>query len=351
MSHPLCQAIARRVPVAKDAGRFFSAVFFTGMLWIVVADEALSAERAEGERGPLFSTESGHLTIPGVGPGNPVIYDNDWWLDVIDAAYCAAEHKLGRLDLRGFIVTRDMWQDPPDQYSLEDGVRDFEEFRELAIRSGLTTVPGHVAGAGDRMVRPDSGRIDDTRYLSSPGSELIVTEAWRATPEKPLVVVVGGAPTTVATALLQEPKIAQRMVVLWLAIRQYNANDEWASHVMLRRAPVVHYDFKLRDGLTAEMLESLPDNPICRRFRRSALVLDNGVGDGVLLAWMLDNRLIHDAEPQKLNGLLDYGPTDATRYSFLHVPNRHKRSGAIAQAMIDVLRDPRVWESGAAGQP
>lgn len=298
----------------------------------------------EGERStPAFAIEEGRLTIPGVGPDNPVIYDNDWWLDIIDAAYCAAEHKRGNLDLKGFIVTRDMWRDPPDLYSLESSVKDFNEFRDLALASGLDAVPEHTPGAADRLEKPEGGSIADTAFSRSPGSDLIVREAMASTPEQPLIIVVGGAPTTVATALLQEPAIADRILVLWLAIPQYNANDEWASHIVLRLAPVVHYNFQLRSGLTREMLASLPDNPITERLKKSELVYENGVGDGVLLAWLFDPSLITGAEPQELTGPTSYRPAEGPSYDFLHLPDGHKRADMIAQQMIDVLRDPAVW--------
>jgi hypothetical protein len=297
----------------------------------------------DGQWGPDFSVEGGRLRVPGVGADNPVIYDNDWWLDIIDASYCLARHKLGQLDLRGLIVTRDMWPSPPG-YTLEDSVRDFRQFRQLALASGLTTAPDFVSGAKSPLRRPESGRISDTEFTVTPGSELIVAEARKASRERPLIVVVGGAPTTVATALLQEPEIAHRLVVLWLAIREYNAKDEWGSHVMLMRSPVIHYHFQIRNGLTRAMLQSLPSNPLSDRLKQSELVYDNGVGDGVLLAWLHDPSLITGAEKQNVRGLIGFTRTEEEPYGFLHIPDQHKRPEAIAQLMIDVLREPAVWD-------
>jgi hypothetical protein len=307
-------------------------------LGLLLAGGASPATKAasDGQWGPEYSIIEGGLRVPGVGPDNPVIYDNDWWLDIIDASYCVAQHKLGNLDLRGLIVTRDMWPNPPG-YALEDSVRQFNQFRELAHQSGLTSVPEHVAGAREPLRRPDSGRISDTRFSPSAGSDLIIAEARNASPQKPLILVVGGAPTTVATALLQEPDIARNLIVLWLAIREYNAKDEWGSHVMLMRSPVIHYNFQIRNGLTMEMLQSLPGNPLNDHLKRSGLVYDNGVGDGVLLTWLFDRRLVTGAEKQNLTGLIGFSPTDRRPYGFLHIHNHHKRSNAIAQTMIDVL--------------
>jgi hypothetical protein len=315
-----------------------------GSALVVLLIGAASLHAAqEGQWGPEFTITEQGLKIPGVGPDNPLIYDNDWWLDIIDAGFCVAQHKLGNLDLRGLIVTRDMWPNPPG-YKLEDSTKQFNQFRDLALQSGLTTVPELIAGAREPLQKPDGGMISDTRFTPSAGSDLIVAEAKKASPEKPLIIVVGGAPTTVATALLQDPAIAKNLVVLWLAIREYNAKDEWGSHVMLMRSPVVHYNFQIRDGLTKEMLQSLPGNPLNDRFKNSKLVHDNGVGDGVLLTWLFDHSLITGAQKQEVRGLTGFSATNQSPYGFLHIPNDQKRSRAIAQQMIDVLKKPEVWD-------
>ena len=106
----------------------------------------------------------------------------------------------------------------------------------------------------------------------------------------------------------------------------------------------MHYNFQFRDGLTKAQLQSLPDNPLCKKFKDSQLVYDNGVGDGVLLAWLFDNTLISGAEQQSLTALKDFSATDSRPYAFLHVHNHHKRSEQIAQFMINVLRKPEVWD-------
>jgi uncharacterized Ntn-hydrolase superfamily protein len=325
-------------------GRFIAALAAC-FITLALSSHAADISRRDGEWGPEFTVANGSLKVPGVGRDNPVIYDNDWWLDIIDAGFCVAQHKLGNLDLRGLIVTRDMWPNPPG-FTLEDSIRQFQEFRKLAIDSGLTTVPEFVPGARDPLKRPESGRISDTPFAPTPGSNLIISEAKKASPAKPLVLVVGGAPTTVATALLQEPSIAENLIVLWLAIREYNAKDEWGAHVMLMRSPVIHYNFQIRDGLTQEMLRSLPDNPLNNKLKNSKLVYDNGVGDGVLLSWLFNNSFVTGAEKQNVSGLTGFKPTGDRPYGFLHVHNHHKQSKAIAQYMIDVLSRPEVWDAG-----
>jgi purine nucleosidase len=79
------------------------------------------------------------------------------------------------------------------------------EMLKLMGRAG--TVPIH-AGA--------SGKLTDAKTpQASPGSDAIIAEAMRDDP-LPLVVTVGGGLTEVASALLKEPRIAERMTVIWI---------------------------------------------------------------------------------------------------------------------------------------
>ena len=57
---------------------------------------------------PEHSVVEGGVQLRGVGPQNPIIYDNDWWFDVFDNNYLWAQTSLGNTDLRGNIVSRDM---------------------------------------------------------------------------------------------------------------------------------------------------------------------------------------------------------------------------------------------------
>lgn len=58
---------------------------------------------------PEHVVRDGAVHIRGVGPDNPVLYDNDWWFDVFDNNYLWAQASLGKVDLRGNVVSRDMW--------------------------------------------------------------------------------------------------------------------------------------------------------------------------------------------------------------------------------------------------
>jgi inosine-uridine nucleoside N-ribohydrolase len=80
------------------------------------------------------------------------------------------------------------------------------------------------------MVRPASGRIEDTEPPPSDGRRLIVAEANMATPEKPLLIIAGGPQTTVANALLTNPEIASHPVDFNLTVNGgSNGKDGWSA--------------------------------------------------------------------------------------------------------------------------
>ena len=170
----------------------------------------------------------------------PVIYDNDWLRDTNDDEYLLAKAHLWLADLKGFILSKDEW-DHGRQYRTEDRRRDFEHDLAIARRSGFRNVPELTIGVDRLLERPASGKVEDTKPVRSAGTDLIVREARRASPEKPLVVIVGGPLCTVASAYLDDPSIADRMVVMMTDIDGYNGSDPWANYVVATRSKLVNF--------------------------------------------------------------------------------------------------------------
>ena len=73
---------------------------------LVVIVRMLVLWRAAHALPPEYRLEYGRLILVGVSSDCPMIYDNDWWQDVPDAAYLWAKACQGKCDLRGNIVTR-----------------------------------------------------------------------------------------------------------------------------------------------------------------------------------------------------------------------------------------------------
>lgn len=323
-------------------------------LWLLAALVATIA-RAEV---PVHHTEPATgLRIAGVGPGNPIIYDNDWWFDVFDNNYLWARTSLGEADLRANIVSRDMWNwDSGYQYSMAECVADALKAVDLARRSGLKRIPDPIPGADRALERPGSGEIGDTVIHTTAGSRRIIEEARRATPEKPLLVIAGGPLTTVANALLADPGIAPRMVVFSLTVSShgYNGKDAWSAYVVARRTRLVDWGagaFWDRDSVfTAPDFASLPSNPFCDDLRRliaSDLGRDNQLGDGAPLVWLWDPRCWRGAEERHAhwNGRsVEFVPTGPGRPAdVLCIPKPATDLRVSREEYFRVLRRPDLF--------
>lgn len=281
------------------------ALFLGMLLWngsLVTGVVAESPEAVIDEQG---------VRLKGVGPDNPIIYDNDWWFDVFDNNYLWAQASLGHVQLRGNIVSRDMWDwEKGYLYSPEDCIEDARKSLQLARAAGLRKLPDITRGADRVLVRPLSGQIEETVQHPSDGSRLIVTEAKKATPEKPLLVIAGGPLTTVANALLSNPEIAPNLIVFNLMVSNYNYNgkDAWSAYVVAKQARYVDWgggQFWDRDSVfVAADFDLLPDNSFTtemKRFIRTDLGRDNQLGDGAPLVWLFEPKCWTDVVRMRAN--------------------------------------------------
>lgn len=254
---------------------------------------------------PEHTVTNGAVQLRGVGPDNPIIYDNDWWFDVFDNNYLWSRASLGRVDLRGNIVSRDMWEWQKGYlYSMEKSVKDAEKALKLARDSGLKNIPDLTLGSDRVLERPASGKIEDTVAHPTAGSRLIVAEAKKASPEKPLLVIAGGPLTTVANALLTNPEIAPNLVVFNLTVNGgYNGKDGWSPFIVAKKTRYVDWGggsfWDKNSVFTAKDFAALPKNPFCDDMRRliaSNLGQANQLGDGAPLVWLFNPKCWTGAE-------------------------------------------------------
>lgn len=257
---------------------------------------------------PPHELKDGVVHLTGVGPDNPVIYDNDWWFDVFDNNYLWARASLGRVDLRANIVSRDMWEwDAGYKYSMQRCIDDANKALSLARDSGLKNIPDIISGSDEVLRPPASGRIEETVPKSSPGALKIIEEARKATQEKPLILICGGPLTTAANALLMAPDIAGRMIVFDILVSHYgyNGKDGWAAYVVAKKARYVDWGGRGRGFwdrnavFVAKDFETLPKNPFCddmRRLIKSDLGQANQLGDGAPLVWLFNPQCWTGAE-------------------------------------------------------
>jgi hypothetical protein len=176
-------------------------------------------------------------------------------------------------------------------------------FHQAARQSGLVNIPDPIAGANEAIVRPPNGKIEETKFTRSPGSDLIIAEAKKASAEKPLLVFVGGPCTTVATAYLSDPSIAERIIVFQIDGGAYNAKDSWSWEIVKQRLPFANwargYFWGKWSDWKPDRFNNLPDNPLndaLRKYANSDLGKANQWGDGAWIFYVFDRRSLTKAE-------------------------------------------------------
>lgn len=260
---------------------------------------------------PSFKVNDNGFSIEHVSPDCPIIYDNDWWTDVPDAVYLWVKASRKECSLRGNIVTRDMWEwQNGYTFKLEEGLKDCRDLIANARASGLKNIPDPLIGCEKVLLRPESGKIEDTLFQQNAGSDLIVAEAMKASPSKPLLIFCGGPCTTVATAYLTNPAIAERIIVFQIDGGAYNGKDNWSWQIVEQRCFFANwargYFWPQVEKWQPENFSSLPDNPVCDAMRRYAfgdLAKDNQWGDGAWIFWLFDRDCLTKAEIYDETGL------------------------------------------------
>ncbi len=209
----------------------------------------------------------------------PVIHDNDTVIDVYTEDFLMAAASLGELDLRGIVTSSsvrpfnphipesDFHSDLPPAPNRLNFVANRTHGVRLAREAGLSDIPDPIMGIKGNLQRPDSGKIEDTAPVDSPGTRLVLETALSASPEKPLVLIMGGQASIAADAYLLDPGIADRMVVAWLVGDQdgltgYNASaDPWAAYIVLERLRLVAFPTDYADPrVSKERLHTLPES-------------------------------------------------------------------------------------------
>jgi len=306
---------------------------------VVTAMVALYCASAAVATPPAYRMSQNGLLLDGVSAANPIVYDNDWWTDVPDAAYIWAKASAGKANLRANIITRCTFGwDKGYAHTMAQQVEDFQKLWRLAQDSGLRNVPNAVLGATEALRRPASGKIEDTNAPPSPGSALIVAEARKARPSKPLLVFVGGSCTTVATAYLTDPSIAARMVLFQVDGGAYNGSDGWAWEICKTRCRFANwargYFWQDVSKWNPEPFGTLPKNPLCDWLRQYATVgfgKANQWGDGAWLYWLYDHRCLTRAA--------DYDGVAIT------VPKEGTNAQAMAAEFIATMSDAKVYQA------
>lgn len=309
------------------------------------------------------------LQIEGLDESNPVIYDNDMVLDSPEDEFLWLKAHNGKVKLVGNIITRDMigCVFPVGQtcnLTLQQTMEAWNSTWDVAQAAGLKNVPKPIAGAGEILLRPASGRIEDTRFKSSPGADLIISEAHKASVAKPLVILVGGNVSTVANAYLKDPSIAPKVLVLQIhgyhnapnKTVSYNTTDPWATYVVMKKFKYVNWAGDSRSwywtprknvNLTQAMVNTLPNNPLAngvktwyqRFFARESLA------DAPMVLYFFNHSLWRTVERRMENGTI----TSSDNFDYLMVSGNNWTT--YGPDLINYMKDPNNYLANPQPKP
>lgn len=151
-----------------------------------------------------------------IEPRVRVIIDNEYCGDP-DSVVQIAHHLLCRSVEIPFVVSSAVGTHHPEwtDHCVTDGVRVVGEVAELAGRSDIRVVEGS-----------NFPMADASTPAPSPAVDALIAEAMRDDTDLPLVMACGGGLTTLASAYLIEPRIAERLTLVWLGGISYDMKPE-----------------------------------------------------------------------------------------------------------------------------
>jgi hypothetical protein len=178
--------------------------------------------------------------------GVRVVIDNDFAGDPDDLFQVAHHVMSPGVEVRGIIASH---LRPGDAFGPGDDSAEAAErrLRELFDVMGLD--------AGDVIRRgAKHGLVDASTPQDSPGARVLIAEAMRDDP-RPLYVCCGGGLTEVASAWLIEPRIAERLTVVWIGGPEHaGLTSPWP--------PIANPEYNLAIDLTAGQVVFGSDLPL-----------------------------------------------------------------------------------------
>jgi hypothetical protein len=210
-----------------------------------------------------------HGLLP-VDQRNPLILLNDGAYDNWSGEYAILLANGGGSPLAEIIVDENA--DWPD---IQTNVGGYRSLVAAAIASGMKNLPDPIASIGAPLVKPASGKIEETPANRSEGAlRIVATASTLGSPYRPVVIATGGALTDVADAYLVDRTVVDRVVVVSSlgstsstggGMGKPNGNnDPWADFIVASKFRYVQvsawYD-QLTD-VPASSVPQLPSNPL-----------------------------------------------------------------------------------------
>ncbi|MBB5475291.1 nucleoside hydrolase [Cellulomonas hominis] len=206
--------------------------------------------------------ETPWLDRPFPAPRSRVIIDNDFSGDP-DDLFQVVHHLLSPSVAIPLLVASHLRPDDPIDPGADTAANAEAVLADVFARMGLDSA--------DRIVRGASRGLADTATpQDSPAARAIIAEALRDD-DSPLFYAAGGGLTDLASAYLLEPRIAERIVLVWIGGPEHDGLATPPAHAM-----PVEYNL-LIDVPAAQVLFGAPDLTIWqipRDVYRQCLVSD-----------------------------------------------------------------------------
>lgn len=153
------------------------------------------------------------LDWPLVKPRSRVIIDNDYSGDPDDLIQTAHHLLSPSVEITHFVASHLSANDPWDP-STQQAANAERVLRELLAVMGVEQEFSVLRGAETAIPNPKTPH-------DTPAARAIIAEALRSDTELPLYYCAGAGLTDLASALLLEPKIAERLTLVWIGGAEY----------------------------------------------------------------------------------------------------------------------------------
>lgn len=257
-----------------------------------------------------YSVDSSGVHIQGVNSSNPVIYDNDMVLDTSELFYLWLKANRKEVNLVGNISTKD---GHPTSPSHDATFKQWTDCYNAYTSNGYKNVVAPVRG---------SSRVYNGTTENSVGSDLIISEAKKASPQKPLVIFVGGQVTTIANAWLKDNSIGPNIIVLHVdgyGDTDYNSIDRRSAEIVIANIPYLVWDGDMNswynkpgspmysgsNKMPGINLNGMPSNSFTNLLRNNwfnqAFAQWGDLGDGCVVYWFFNNSLWLDVARKNMS--------------------------------------------------